>query len=108
MDGTWERGVRVGDVLSGVDFSKEVGRMEMSLGESLEMTLARALPAYRGLTNVSRIENKQKMKQSCLFGEQRKRCFSSIHRFQHTTDKIKQSRSFGEYVNEAVLFGLIQ
>jgi hypothetical protein len=45
LDGTWDRGVRVGDVLSGVDFSKEVGRMEMSLGESLEMTLARALPA---------------------------------------------------------------
>lgn len=46
LGGSWDRGVMVGDALSsGVDFSKEVGRMEMSLSDSLEMTLARALPA---------------------------------------------------------------
>lgn len=34
-----------GDELSGVALSKEVGRMESSLSESLAVTLAKALPA---------------------------------------------------------------
>lgn len=38
-------GVVDGDVLSDVALSKDVGRMERSLSESVVVTLARALPA---------------------------------------------------------------